>query len=80
MNCIFKATSKNVIPAKAGIQKVLTLLDSRLRGSDKLVIIRGSLKDNRGVSVECYKLRLQVIWQGVVILPGVFKNLTASRI
>jgi hypothetical protein len=39
-----KATSKNVIPAKAGIQKLLTLLDSRLRGSDKLIIIRGSLK------------------------------------
>jgi hypothetical protein len=38
-----KATSKNVIPAKAGIQKRLTSLDSRLRGSDKLIIIRGSL-------------------------------------
>ena len=46
------ATSKNVIPAKAlhhmvfrakaGIHKILTLLDSRLRGSDKLVIVRGS--------------------------------------
>ena len=31
-----KATSKNVIPAKAGIHKLLTLLDSHLRGSDKL--------------------------------------------
>ena len=46
---IYKATSKNVIPAclsgrqaKAGIHKLLTLLDSRLRGSDKLEIIRGS--------------------------------------
>ena len=39
----FKATSKNVIPAKAGIQKLLTSLDSRLCGSDKLIIIRGSL-------------------------------------
>ena len=39
-----KATSKNVTPAKAGIHKLLTLLDSRLRGSDKLEIIRGSLK------------------------------------
>ena len=39
-----KATSKNVIPAKAGIHKLLTLLDSRLRGSEKLGIIRGSLK------------------------------------
>jgi hypothetical protein len=39
-----KATSKNVIPAKAGIHKLLTLLDSRLRGSDKLGIIRGSHK------------------------------------
>ena len=40
----FKATSKNVIPANAGIQKLLTSLGSRLCGSDKLVIIRGSLK------------------------------------
>ena len=39
----FKATPKNVIPAKAAIQKLLTSLDSRLRGSDKLIIIRGSL-------------------------------------
>jgi len=37
------AISKNVIPAKAGIQKLFTSLDSRLRGSDKLIIIRGSL-------------------------------------
>ena len=42
---ILKATSKNVIPAKAGIHKFLTLLDSRLRGSDKLGIIRGTLKN-----------------------------------
>jgi len=40
-----KATSKNVIPAKAGIQKLLTSVDSRLRGSDKLIIIRGTLKE-----------------------------------
>jgi len=33
--------SKNVIPVKTGIQKPLISLDSRLRGSDKLVIIRG---------------------------------------
>ena len=39
-----KATSKSVIPAKAGIQKLLTLLDSGLIGSDKFIIIRGSLK------------------------------------
>ena len=39
-----KATSKNVIPAKAGIQKLLTLLDSRLRGSDKFIITRDSLR------------------------------------
>jgi len=39
-----KATSKNVIPAKAGIQRLLTLLDSRLRGSDESEINRGSLK------------------------------------
>jgi hypothetical protein len=40
---IFMDTSKNVIPAKAGIHKLMTLLDSRLRGSDKFGIIRGSL-------------------------------------
>ena len=34
--------SQDVIPAKAGIHKLLTLLDSRLRGSDKLEIIRSS--------------------------------------
>jgi len=39
-----KTTSKNVIPAKAGIQKRVIILDSRLRGSDKFGIIRGSLK------------------------------------
>jgi len=38
-----QATSKNVIPAKAGIQKFLTLLDSRVRGSDRSMIIRGPL-------------------------------------
>jgi hypothetical protein len=37
------ATSKNVIPAKAGIQKLLTSLDSPICGSNKLIIIRGSL-------------------------------------
>jgi len=36
-----KITSKNVIPAKAGIQKLLTSLDSRLRGSDKSEIYKG---------------------------------------
>jgi hypothetical protein len=41
----FKGSSKNVIPAKAGIQNHLKLLDSRLRGSDGLGIIRGSLKN-----------------------------------
>jgi hypothetical protein len=39
-----KATSKNVIPAEAGIQKLLISLDSPLRGSDKLIVIRGSFK------------------------------------
>jgi hypothetical protein len=34
MFLIFKVSSNNVIPAKAGIQKILTSLDSRLRGSD----------------------------------------------
>jgi hypothetical protein len=37
------ATSKNVIPAKAGIHKRLKLLDSHLSGSNRLRIIRGSL-------------------------------------
>jgi hypothetical protein len=41
-----KAASKNVIPAKAGIQNLLTSLDSRLNGSDKLIIIRGSLRND----------------------------------
>jgi hypothetical protein len=44
----FQDTSKNVIPAKAGIHKLMTLLDSRLRGSDKFGIIRGSLKFQGG--------------------------------
>jgi len=39
-----KATSKNVIPAKAGIHNKMKLLDSRLRGSDRIGIIRGCLK------------------------------------
>jgi len=43
-----KTTSKNVIPAKAGIQKSLIILDSRLRGSDEFGIIRGSHKDSKG--------------------------------
>jgi hypothetical protein len=41
---IFKGSSKNVIPAEAGIQNQSKLLDSRLRESDKLGIIRGTLK------------------------------------
>ncbi len=40
----FKATSKNVIPAKAGIQKLLTSLDRRFCGNGKLIMVRGSLK------------------------------------
>ena len=40
-----KDSSKNVIPAKAGIQNKLKLLDSRLRGSDRLEIIRGTHKN-----------------------------------
>ncbi len=38
-------SSKNVIPAEAGIYKLLTSLDSRLRGSDKFGIIRGCHKN-----------------------------------
>jgi hypothetical protein len=41
---LHKGTSKKVIPAKAGIQKPLPSLDSRLRGSDELIIIRGTHK------------------------------------
>jgi hypothetical protein len=41
------ATSKNVIPAEAGIHKFLTLLDSRFRRSDKFGIIRDSLNDKK---------------------------------
>ncbi len=37
-------SSKNVIPAKAGIQKPLTSLDSGVRRSDELIILRGGLK------------------------------------
>ena len=40
---LFLATSKNVIPAKAGIQKFLTSPDFRFCGSDELIIIRGPL-------------------------------------
>jgi hypothetical protein len=40
-----KVTSKNVIPAKAGIQKFSTSLNYRFCGSDELIIIRGSLKN-----------------------------------
>ena len=40
---ILEVTSENVIPAKAGIQKPFTSLDSRLRGSDNSIIIRGPL-------------------------------------
>ena len=38
------ATLENVIPAKAGIQKILTSLDSCLRMSEKLIIIKSSYK------------------------------------
>jgi len=41
---MIKSFSQNVIPAKAGIYKLLTSLDSRLRGSDKFGIIRGCLE------------------------------------
>jgi hypothetical protein len=42
-----KGTSKNVIPAKAGIQKRVKILVPCLCGSDKLVIIRGVQKGFR---------------------------------
>ena len=38
-----KGTSKNVIPEKMEIHNVLKLLNSLLRGRDRLEIIRGSL-------------------------------------
>jgi len=37
-------TSKNVIPAKAGIQNFLISLDSCFRRSDEFGIIRGPIK------------------------------------
>jgi hypothetical protein len=49
-----KVTSKNVIPAKAGIQNVLKSLDSCFRRSDEFGIIRGSVKfSNIGNSRFC---------------------------
>jgi len=44
----FKVTSKNVIPAKAGIQNFLTSLGFRLHESNEFGIIRGSLKIENG--------------------------------
>jgi type II secretory pathway component PulC len=41
---LFNAAFKNVIPAKAGIHKLLASLDSCFRGSDELGVTRGSLK------------------------------------
>ena len=41
---LITGSSKNVIPAQAGIQNQSKLLDSRLRGSNRLAIIRGTLK------------------------------------
>jgi len=40
------ATRKHVIPAKAGIQKFLRILDSGLRGSDKEVSLRVYRREN----------------------------------
>jgi hypothetical protein len=37
----FKGSSKNVIPAKAGIQNPWTSLDSGVRRSDEMIILRG---------------------------------------
>jgi len=59
---IIKVISKNVIPAKAGIQNSLTSLDSRLRGSDKLIIIRGSLKSSaKNDTEERHRRALEVV-------------------
>ena len=51
---LLKATSKNVIPAKAGIQNPLISLDSGLRGSDKLIIIRGSLNFSNVENIQTF--------------------------
>ena len=51
-----KATSKNVIPAEAGIHKLLKLLNSHFRGSDELGIIRGSLNSLKIVKRLIYKI------------------------
>ena len=61
-----KATSKNVIPAKAGIQKRVIILDSRRSlprtwirgGSDKFGIIRGSLNGKNLSPDHGFPLRL----------------------
>jgi hypothetical protein len=54
-----KAIFKNVIPAKAGIQKLLRSLDSPLRRSDKLIIIRGFHKFGR--YLECQNHPIYII-------------------
>jgi len=49
-----KATSKNVIPGKPGIQNFLKSLDSCFRRSDEIGIIRGSLKNYKTINVTFY--------------------------
>ena len=67
-----KAGSKNVIPAKAGIQNQSKLLDSRLRGSDRWGIIRGAPKYlsrsacNQGLSLIEVMVSLLIITIGIV--------------
>ncbi len=51
---IIMGSSKNVIPAKAGIKNQPKLLDSRLRGSDRLAIIRGTLMLTTHYSAQKY--------------------------
>ena len=67
-----KAGSKNVIPAKAGIQNQSKLMDSRLRGSDRLGIIRVAPKYlswsacNQGLSLIEVMVSLLIISIGIV--------------
>jgi prepilin-type N-terminal cleavage/methylation domain-containing protein len=69
-----KPTSKNVIPAKAGIQKLFRLLDSRLRGSEKLIVIRGSL-GNKGFTL--IEMIILIVMAGI-LLPAIIVPFVSS--
>jgi hypothetical protein len=75
-----KATSKNVIPAKAGIQKGLKLLDSRLLGSDELIIIRGSLKTEKWEDRDGNKKQITKVIGSKLIMLGERKKPVVSLV